>query len=199
MARRSHLGLAEPLRSVLERGLERFVASARKFPDVRAVYVFGSLARGDVGVCSDLDVLGLTPAEFAKRGRGSSFWADAISNSRDRPSSMAGRIVRELREVDARSTMRSNVMLQHSTFLSHVALSRYDHHTGRRCNRRRSRHACRRITKNDRSRQRAVAPCFRVRDARAILHHPEAVIGLTCGLHGFGLRLIRAHPRHESA
>lgn len=98
-------------RTVLERALERFVASARKFPDVRAVYVFGSLARGDVGVRSDLDVLVvretssrgpmraedfvvdallgiecdvlvLTPVEFAARGGGSSFWADVIGEAR---------------------------------------------------------------------------------------------------------------------
>ncbi len=77
-------------------------AERRVVLDVRAVYVFGSLARGDVGVRSDLDVLVvrettlrcpmraedlvvdalvgiecdvlvLTPAEFAERGRASSF------------------------------------------------------------------------------------------------------------------------------
>lgn len=98
-------------REALEHALERFVASARKFPDVRAVYVFGSLARGDVGVRSDLDVLVvretvlrgpmraedlvvdallgiecdvlvLTPVEFAARGGGSSFWAGVIGEAK---------------------------------------------------------------------------------------------------------------------
>lgn len=69
-------------RAILERALERFVSSARSFPDVRAAYVFGSLARDDVGVHSDLDVLVLTPAEFAEQGRGSSFWADMIAEAK---------------------------------------------------------------------------------------------------------------------
>jgi predicted nucleotidyltransferase len=44
-------------RALLERGVERMVAIARGLPDVRAVYVFGSFARGDIRRRSDLDVL----------------------------------------------------------------------------------------------------------------------------------------------
>lgn len=44
-------------RTLLERGLDRLVAIARTLPDVREVYVFGSYARGEVRVRSDLDVL----------------------------------------------------------------------------------------------------------------------------------------------
>jgi len=44
-------------RSLLTTALERFVTIARRYADVRAVYVFGSYARGDVRPHSDLDVL----------------------------------------------------------------------------------------------------------------------------------------------
>jgi predicted nucleotidyltransferase len=43
--------------ALLERGLDRLVAICRGLPDVRAVYAFGSLARGEVRVRSDLDAL----------------------------------------------------------------------------------------------------------------------------------------------
>ncbi|GAC1303038.1 MAG: hypothetical protein NVS2B3_13310 [Vulcanimicrobiaceae bacterium] len=98
-------------RTILERALARFVEIARRFSDVRAVYVFGSLARADVGPRSDLDLLVvretarrgpmrgedlaieallgieydlivLTPAEFASRGGGSSFWFDIIAEAK---------------------------------------------------------------------------------------------------------------------
>ena len=42
---------------MLERALRRFIEVCRAQGDVREVYVFGSLARGDVGPTSDLDVL----------------------------------------------------------------------------------------------------------------------------------------------
>ena len=44
-------------RALLERGIERFVAICSERPDVRAVYVFGSYARGEVRPRSDLDLL----------------------------------------------------------------------------------------------------------------------------------------------
>lgn len=44
-------------RSLVERGLERLIAICATLPDVRAVYVFGSFARDDVRVRSDLDAL----------------------------------------------------------------------------------------------------------------------------------------------
>ncbi len=98
-------------RTILETALARFVETARRFADVRAVYVFGSLARGAVGVRSDLDLLVvretvlrgpmrgedlamaallgieydlivLTPAEYDARGGGSSFWHDVISEAK---------------------------------------------------------------------------------------------------------------------
>ncbi|GAC1443966.1 MAG: hypothetical protein NVS2B8_17280 [Vulcanimicrobiaceae bacterium] len=98
-------------RDRLERALQRFVASARTFPDVRAVYVFGSFARNEVGVRSDLDLLVirdttrrgpmrgedlavdalvgiecdllvLTPAEFAQRGLGTTFWRAVIDEAK---------------------------------------------------------------------------------------------------------------------
>ena len=44
-------------RHELEAALAEFVRVAMTFRDVRAVYVFGSLGRGEVGPTSDLDVL----------------------------------------------------------------------------------------------------------------------------------------------
>ncbi len=44
-------------RSLLERGVERLVVICRALPDVSAVYVFGSYARDEVRVRSDLDAL----------------------------------------------------------------------------------------------------------------------------------------------
>ena len=98
-------------RARLEAALERFVTVARRYDDVRAVYVFGSLARGAVGPTSDLDLLVVretalrgprrgedlamdallgieydlivvTPDEFAARPSQSSFWFDVIANAR---------------------------------------------------------------------------------------------------------------------
>lgn len=98
-------------RKLLEDALARFVDTARSFSDVRAVYVFGSLAREDVGIRSDLDLLVvretarrgpmrgedlaiaallgidydlivLTPAEYDSRGGGSSFWSDVIAEAK---------------------------------------------------------------------------------------------------------------------
>ncbi len=53
-------------RASLEAALARFVATARAFPDVRAVYTFGSVATGAVGPRSDLDLL--VVRETAVRG-----------------------------------------------------------------------------------------------------------------------------------
>lgn len=98
-------------RTLLENALARFVEVAREFSDVRAVYVFGSLAREEIGIRSDLDLLVvrettlrgpmrgedlaiaallgieydlivLTPAEYAARGGGSSFWSDVIAEAK---------------------------------------------------------------------------------------------------------------------
>lgn len=98
-------------RAVLQRALTRFVETARRFPDVRAVYIFGSLARNDVGLRSDLDLLVVrettrrgpmrgedlavdallgieydllvvTPQEHATRAAASSFWRDVIAEAR---------------------------------------------------------------------------------------------------------------------
>jgi predicted nucleotidyltransferase len=44
-------------RVLLDRGVARLIDICRALPDVRAVYVFGSYARGEVRVRSDLDVL----------------------------------------------------------------------------------------------------------------------------------------------
>ncbi len=44
-------------RALLATGVERLVAICRDLPDVRAVYVFGSFARDEVRVRSDLDAL----------------------------------------------------------------------------------------------------------------------------------------------
>jgi predicted nucleotidyltransferase len=44
-------------RSELAAGLERFIAAAKSFDDISAVYVYGSFARIDVGPRSDLDIL----------------------------------------------------------------------------------------------------------------------------------------------
>ncbi len=44
-------------RAVLANAIERFVAVAQRHADVRAVYVFGSFARGDLRPHSDLDLL----------------------------------------------------------------------------------------------------------------------------------------------
>ncbi|GAC1307571.1 MAG: hypothetical protein NVSMB21_11710 [Vulcanimicrobiaceae bacterium] len=44
-------------RALLDRGVDRLVAICRTLADVRAVYVFGSYACGDVRVRSDLDAL----------------------------------------------------------------------------------------------------------------------------------------------
>jgi predicted nucleotidyltransferase len=43
--------------AVLEAALARFVDVCRRMPDVKAVYAFGSLGRGEVGPASDLDIL----------------------------------------------------------------------------------------------------------------------------------------------
>ena len=43
--------------AVLEAALSRFVEVSQACPGVRAVYVYGSMARGEVGPRSDLDVL----------------------------------------------------------------------------------------------------------------------------------------------
>ncbi len=48
----------------LEVALAEVVRVAKGFPDVRAVYVFGSLGRGDVGPTSDLDVLVVRETEL---------------------------------------------------------------------------------------------------------------------------------------
>lgn len=98
-------------RALLETALARFVEVARRFADVRAVYVFGSLAREEVGIRSDLDLLVvrdttlrgpmrgedlaveallgieydlvvLTPPEYASGGGGSSFWRDVIAEAK---------------------------------------------------------------------------------------------------------------------
>ncbi|MDQ2857866.1 MAG: nucleotidyltransferase domain-containing protein [Candidatus Eremiobacteraeota bacterium] len=50
----------------LERALERFVQVCRDRPDVRAVFLFGSLAEWRVGPRSDLDIL--VVRETAVRG-----------------------------------------------------------------------------------------------------------------------------------
>lgn len=94
----------------LEAAVVRFVEVARRYPDVRAVYVFGSLAREDVAPKSDLDLLVvrettlrgprrgedlamdallgiefdllvLTPSEYASPVQ-SSFWYDVIGEAR---------------------------------------------------------------------------------------------------------------------
>lgn len=44
-------------RVLLASGVERLVEICRELPDVRAVYVFGSFARDEVRVRSDLDAL----------------------------------------------------------------------------------------------------------------------------------------------
>ena len=41
----------------LEAALEEVIRVVTGFPDVRAVYVFGSVGRGEIGPTSDLDVL----------------------------------------------------------------------------------------------------------------------------------------------
>lgn len=98
-------------RALLETALARFVETARRFSDVRAVYVFGSLARENVGIRSDLDLLVvretslrgpmrgedlaldallgieydlivLTPVEFDSNGGGSTFWRDVIAEAK---------------------------------------------------------------------------------------------------------------------
>jgi len=48
----------------LESALAEFVRVAMGFPDVSAVYVFGSLGRGEVGPTSDLDVLVVRETEM---------------------------------------------------------------------------------------------------------------------------------------
>jgi predicted nucleotidyltransferase len=53
-------GLAEHVarrHALLERGVQRLIAISRELSDVRALYVFGSFARGDIRRRSDLDVL----------------------------------------------------------------------------------------------------------------------------------------------
>ena len=98
-------------RASLEAALAKFVATARRFPGVHAVYVFGSLARNDVGLRSDLDLLVvretsrrgplrgedlaveallgieydllvLTPEEYAAGGGTSTFWRDVIAEAK---------------------------------------------------------------------------------------------------------------------
>lgn len=98
-------------REAIERALERFLETVRRYPDVLAVYVFGSVARGEVGPHSDLDLLVvretarrgpargedlamdallgidydmhvLTPDEYAVRGSLSSYWYDVLSEAR---------------------------------------------------------------------------------------------------------------------
>ena len=44
-------------RSLLASGVDRLVSICRTLPDVRAVYIFGSYARDEVRVRSDLDAL----------------------------------------------------------------------------------------------------------------------------------------------
>ncbi len=95
----------------LERELARFVAAARLFRDVHAVYVFGSFARGSVGPRSDLDllvvrdttrsgpmraedlaiaarltiesdILVLTPEEYERRSASTKFWRDVLADAR---------------------------------------------------------------------------------------------------------------------
>ena len=98
-------------RSELAAGLERFIAAAKSFDDISAVYVYGSFARNDVGPRSDLDILivrqtvlrgpargedfvmralpgvafdlkVLTPEEFELARDGSRFWQDVMTDAR---------------------------------------------------------------------------------------------------------------------
>lgn len=48
----------------LEAGLAEIVRVAKGFPDVSAVYVFGSFGRGEIGPTSDLDVLVVRDTEL---------------------------------------------------------------------------------------------------------------------------------------
>jgi len=108
---RAYVQRAEQRREELDRALVRFVETARRFSDVRAVYVFGSFARGDVGPRRDLDLLVVrdtarrgpsrgedlameallgieydlvvvTPAEYAARSSASSFWHRIVNEAR---------------------------------------------------------------------------------------------------------------------
>jgi len=56
-APRSFAARVEARRVLLAKGTERIVSICRRMADVRAVYIFGSYARGEVGTRSDLDVL----------------------------------------------------------------------------------------------------------------------------------------------
>lgn len=66
VARRSHLGLVESLRSGFEHELERFVASARKFPDVRA---WLRTARRDLVLARSIVAYGGSHRSRISRGR----------------------------------------------------------------------------------------------------------------------------------
>lgn len=57
-------------RTELLAALDRFVAVARTFPDVHAVYAFGSVGRDVIGLRSDLDVLVVRETTLRGPGRG---------------------------------------------------------------------------------------------------------------------------------
>ncbi len=67
----------EARRRRLDEALQRFIAVCRGREDVRAVYVFGSLATGAVGPRSDLDLLVVRDTDVRGIERGADLAGDA--------------------------------------------------------------------------------------------------------------------------
>ncbi|GAC1502225.1 MAG: hypothetical protein NVS1B2_27520 [Vulcanimicrobiaceae bacterium] len=55
--RMSHRDRLAARRTLLDRGVFRLLTICAELGDIEAVYAFGSYARGDIGIASDLDVL----------------------------------------------------------------------------------------------------------------------------------------------
>ncbi len=53
-------------RALLDRGVVRLLEICAELGDVEAVYAFGSYARGDIGVASDLDILVVRKTELRR-------------------------------------------------------------------------------------------------------------------------------------
>lgn len=68
---------ARERQTTLDAALERFIDVCRRKRDVRAVYIFGSFAAGNVGPTSDLDILVVRDTDAAYYDRGDDLRAES--------------------------------------------------------------------------------------------------------------------------
>jgi len=66
---RNYAARVEARRALLAKGIERVVDICRRLADVRAVYIFGSYARNQIGPRSDLDILVVRETDLRRLDR----------------------------------------------------------------------------------------------------------------------------------